>query len=219
MTLNVRDQVRQLESRINELGTRTPETPVSTPAPGAVTPAEPVAPAVEPAAVAPPPVAPAPATSTTLEEKFGTQWVVWIGGLALALGGIFLVRFTIEQGLLGPGVRIFLAGVFSALLIAAGEWARRNEIAAGIAAIPKQHIPSRLLPAIAAGAARFSRRRCADNRADRNIPRPVVHRAWCSAGMHRLALPAHAVPSAQERDIIGVTAEAAARRVTWTSAW
>jgi len=142
MTLNVRDQVRQLESRINELGTRTPETPVSTPAPGAVTPAEPVAPAVEPAAVAPPPVAPAPATSTTLEEKFGTQWVVWIGGLALALGGIFLVRFTIEQGLLGPGVRIFLAGVFSALLIAAGEWARRNEIAAGIAAIPKQHIPS-----------------------------------------------------------------------------
>jgi uncharacterized membrane protein len=90
MTLNVRDQVRQLESRINELGTRTPETPVSTPAPGAVTPAEPVAPAVEPAAVAPPPVAPAPATSTTLEEKFGTQWVVWIGGLALALGGIFL---------------------------------------------------------------------------------------------------------------------------------
>lgn len=112
MTLNVRDQVRQLESRINELGTRTPETPVSTPAPGAVTPAEPVAPAVEPAAVAPPPVAPAPATSTTLEEKFGTQWVVWIGGLALALGGIFLVRFTIEQGLLGPGVRIFLAGVF-----------------------------------------------------------------------------------------------------------
>ena len=40
---------------------------------------------------------------------------------------------------------------------------------------------------------------------------PVVHRAWCSAGMHRLALPAHAVPSAQERDIIGVTAEAAAR--------
>ena len=147
MTLNVRDQVRQLESRINELGTRTPETPVSTPAPGAVTPAEPVAPAVEPAAVAPPPVAPAPATSTTLEEKFGTQWVVWIGGLALALGGIFLVRFTIEQGLLGPGVRIFLAGVFSALLIAAGEWARRNEIAAGIAAIPKQHIPSILTAA------------------------------------------------------------------------
>jgi uncharacterized membrane protein len=44
-------------------------------------------------------------------------------------------------------VRIFLAGVFSALLIAAGEWARRNEIAAGIAAIPKQHIPSILTAA------------------------------------------------------------------------
>ena len=57
------------------------------------------------------------------------------------------MRFTIEQGLLGPGVRIFLAAVFSALLIAAGEWARRNEIAAGIAAIPKQHIPSILTAA------------------------------------------------------------------------
>ena len=36
-------------------------------------------------------------------RTFGTQWVVWIGGLALALGGIFLVRYSIEQGLIGPG--------------------------------------------------------------------------------------------------------------------
>ena len=112
----------------------------------------PAPPALEPPAPQPvepprPPAATAPTTSRTLEEKFGTQWVVWIGGLALALGGIFLVRFTIEQGLLGPGVRIFLAAVFSALLITAGEWARRNEIAAGIAAIPKQHIPSVLTAA------------------------------------------------------------------------
>ena len=76
MTLNIRDQVRQLERRINELGTRAPESPVSTAAPAAATPAEPAAPADEqtgpapkPAAAAPPPIAPAPATSTTLEEK------------------------------------------------------------------------------------------------------------------------------------------------------
>ena len=76
------------------------------------------------------------AKRATLEERFGTQWVVWIGGLALALGAIFLVRYTVEMGLLGPGVRIFLAAIFSALLITAGEWARRNEVAAGIVPIP-----------------------------------------------------------------------------------
>ena len=95
---------------------------------------------------APPPAMP-PAPEQTLEERFGTQWVVWIGGLALALGAVFLVRYTVEQGLLGPGVRIFLAGLFAAALIAAGEWTRRNEIAAGIAAIPSQHIPSILTAA------------------------------------------------------------------------
>ena len=72
---------------------------------------------------------------------------MWIGGLALALGGIFLVRYTVEQGLLGPGVRIFLAAIFAGLLIAAGEWTRRNEIASGITAIPTQHIPSILTAA------------------------------------------------------------------------
>ena len=87
------------------------------------------------------------APEQTLEERFGTQWVVWIGGLALALGAVFLVRYTVEQGLLGPGVRIFLASLFAAALIAAGEWTRRNEIAAGIAAIPAQHIPSILTAA------------------------------------------------------------------------
>ncbi len=73
--------------------------------------------------------------------------MVWIGGLALALGAIFLVRYTIEEGLLGPGVRIILAALFSAALIAAGEWARRNEIAAGFAAIPTRHIPGILTAA------------------------------------------------------------------------
>src|SRR5207344_2218167 len=98
----------------------------------------------KPAATAPTVSTPAPAT---LEERFGTQWVVWIGGLALALGGIFLVRYTVEMGLLGPGVRIFLAAIFSALLITAGEWARRNEVAAGIVPIPSQHIPGILTAA------------------------------------------------------------------------
>ena len=162
MTLNARERVRVLELRIAELEVRRPAPPIAA-APAAAAPAaapvdEPPPPVVEvPIAQAatpePPREAPVPPTpvaaaaSTTLEEKFGTQWVVWIGGLALALGGIFLVRYSIEQGLIGPGVRVILGALFAAVLIAAGEWTRRNEIAAGIVAVPTQHIPSILTAA------------------------------------------------------------------------
>jgi uncharacterized membrane protein len=77
-----------------------------------------------------------------LEERFGTQWVVWVGGLALALGGFFLVRYSIEQGLIGPGVRVTLGALLSLALIVAGEWARRNERRGGIAGLPSANIPS-----------------------------------------------------------------------------
>ncbi|MBV8839473.1 MAG: DUF2339 domain-containing protein, partial [Alphaproteobacteria bacterium] len=72
---------------------------------------------------------------------------VWIGGLALALGGIFLVQYSIEAGLIGPGVRIFLGGLFAAALIAGGEWTRRREFSIGLANVPTAHIPSILTAA------------------------------------------------------------------------
>ena len=46
--------------------------------------------------------APAPTGGATLEERLGTRWAVWVGGLALALGGVLLVRYSIEQGVFGP---------------------------------------------------------------------------------------------------------------------
>lgn len=82
-----------------------------------------------------------------LEKRFGTQWVVWVGGLALALGGIFLVRYSIEQGIFGPGLRIALGGVLALILIGLGEVARRREIIAGLAELPRAHIPSILTAA------------------------------------------------------------------------
>ncbi len=103
--------------------------------------APPQAPAPPPRAATPRPVAP------SLEERFGTHWVVWIGGFALALGGIFLVRYSIEQGLLGPGVRVMLGGLLAVLLIGAGEWLRRQETRSGVAGIPAAHIPSILTAA------------------------------------------------------------------------
>lgn len=81
------------------------------------------------------------------EERLGTRWVVWVGGLTLALGGVFLVKYSIEAGLLGPGVRVLLGGLFALALLAVGEVARRKESLLPIAALPKANIPAILTAA------------------------------------------------------------------------
>ena len=73
--------------------------------------------------------------------------MVWVGGLALALGGFFLVRYSIEQDLIGPGVKISLAAVLAAALVGAGEWTRRMERISGFSGLPAAHIPSILTAA------------------------------------------------------------------------
>lgn len=123
-----------------------PDTPAATKAVPAETTAAPVS-------ITPPPRAPRPAPppkpkrDTSFEEQFGTRWVVWVGGLALALGGVFLVRYSIEAGLIGPGMRIFFGGLLAALLVAAGEWMRRKENKSDVAGVPTAHIPSILTAA------------------------------------------------------------------------
>ena len=73
--------------------------------------------------------------------------MVWVGGVALALGGIFLVRYTIQQGLIGPGVRIFLGAFLALALVAAGEWSRRTEKLSTLSGVPSAHIPGTLTAA------------------------------------------------------------------------
>jgi uncharacterized membrane protein len=95
-----------------------------------------------------PPVPPEPAEPPkSFEERFGASWVVWIGGIALALGGIFLVQYSIEAGLIGPGVRITLGALLAVALVGAGEWMRRQDQAIGFAGVPSAHIPSILTAA------------------------------------------------------------------------
>lgn len=106
-------------------------------------------PEASPPVDAPPPLpAPAPVSREPgFEERLGTRWVVWIGGLALALGGFFMVRYSIEAGLVGPGVRVFLGGLFALALLGAGEWTRRKESISNIAALPIANIPAILTAA------------------------------------------------------------------------
>jgi len=95
----------------------------------------------------PPPPPPLPQPDRGFEETIGTQWVVWVGGLTLALGGFFMVRYSIEAGLLGPGVRTILGGLFALALLLAGEWTRRKESVSSIAALPIANIPAILTAA------------------------------------------------------------------------
>jgi uncharacterized membrane protein len=92
------------------------------------------------------PVQPA-ATSASLEERLGTRWAVWVGGLALALGGVLLVRYSIEQGMFSPAVRVALGTLFAVALVALGEWFRRGERSSPVAAMPAAHIPGILTAA------------------------------------------------------------------------
>jgi uncharacterized membrane protein len=117
------------------------ETAVEAPPPLQPVPA-PAKPAI-PVSVPPPLSPPGPG----FEEQIGTRWVVWIGGLTLALGGFFMVRYSIDAGLLGPGVRTLLGGAFALALLAAGEWTRRKESISTISALTIANIPAILTAA------------------------------------------------------------------------
>jgi len=86
--------------------------------------AYPRAEAIEPPAPVPSEPSPPP---QSLEERLGTRWTVWVGGIALGLGALLLVRYSIEQGFFGPAARIILGLAFSFALIAAGEYLRRRD--------------------------------------------------------------------------------------------
>ncbi|MET0676511.1 MAG: DUF2339 domain-containing protein, partial [Bradyrhizobium sp.] len=119
--------------------------PAPPPLPPAIEAAAPLAPEDTPEQPVLPPTPPPPARG--FEETIGTQWVVWVGGLTLALGGFFMVRYSIEAGLIGPGVRVFLGGLLATALVAAGEWTRRSEFSTGLANVPSAHIPGILTAA------------------------------------------------------------------------
>lgn len=91
--------------------------------------------------------APAASSGPGFEERLGTRWVVWVGGLTLALGGVFLVKYSIEANLLSDKVRVLLGGLFALALLAVGEYARRKESLSSIATLPKANIPAILTAA------------------------------------------------------------------------
>jgi uncharacterized membrane protein len=135
----LRRLVAQLEGRVSDLegGHRPAEAP---PVPEEETPIAQPPPLPAAVAVAPPapaplperPPAPPPPPRQSLEEKLGARLPVWIGSIALALAGTFLVKLSFERGWLSPALRVSLGVLFGVGLLAAGEVTRRNRSTGGI---------------------------------------------------------------------------------------
>src|SRR5579864_8025048 len=133
-------RIFRLDERLNALAggeiTPTPEAPAAE-TPVAETPpivqeveTPPVSPATAepPAAIAPPPSPPATRQpGRSFEQRFAERWLVWLGGVTLALGGGFLVKLSIDYGLLTPPVRVILAVLLGIGLCAGAEWLARRE--------------------------------------------------------------------------------------------
>ena len=81
-----------------------------------------------------------------LEERLGAHWAVIVGGVALAFGALLLVKYSIEQGFFGPGLRIVCGLLLGVGLVAAGEYLRRKE---RDATTPNEGAP---IPAVLTGA-------------------------------------------------------------------
>lgn len=58
---------------------------------------------------------------------FAQNWLIWAGGVTVAIAGVFLVKYGIEYGLLGPTQRIVAGLLFGLGLIASAEWLFRRE--------------------------------------------------------------------------------------------
>lgn len=54
------------------------------------------------------------------------NWMIWLGGISVALAGIFMVKYSINMGLLGPKTQISLAIITGLLLHAVADWLRRR---------------------------------------------------------------------------------------------
>lgn len=130
-------------------------TPTLSPRPGLAAadgpaPAPQVSPA-QPQAAPPAPSPAAPKRGFSVEQLLGARAFAWIGALAIALAGVFLVKYSIDQGYLDPTARVLLATALGFVLLGVGEWLRSRDarIAQALAAAGVAVLFSALFAAVA----------------------------------------------------------------------
>lgn len=74
-----------------------------------------------------------PSFFARIESSLAGNWLVWLAGAALALGGLFIAKYAFDQGLLGPWARIMVAAAAGAAMLAGSEYLRRKPDIAGVA--------------------------------------------------------------------------------------
>ncbi|MGL4756813.1 MAG: DUF2339 domain-containing protein, partial [Aeromonadaceae bacterium] len=92
------------------------------------TPTAPDAPsALVAAPVSEPPLKPSSKSDALrFEQAVASRWLVWVGGLALALGAVFLVKLGIDEGLFGPLARVCAGLLLGVGLVVGSELVRRR---------------------------------------------------------------------------------------------
>ncbi len=77
----------------------------------------------QPASTVSPITTPPPKKSKlNFEQQFGARLPVWVGAIAIVLAGFFLVKYSIDAGLLTPTVRVAVGAVFGLVLLLIGAW-------------------------------------------------------------------------------------------------
>jgi len=99
-------------------GAAPPRLPEAAPEPEGAPPARPVPPA-------------APGWVAGLSGFLSRNWVYLVAAASLALAGLFLVQYGVEQGLVTPALRVLLAVLLGLALAGAGLWVRARASRAG----------------------------------------------------------------------------------------
>ncbi len=59
------------------------------------------------------------------EDNLSSKWLLWIGAITMAFGGIFLVKYSIESNIIPPFLRVLFGAVLGLVLTIGGEQIRR----------------------------------------------------------------------------------------------
>lgn len=151
---SLKERIAQLEAKLGEPeATSTPETSdrqSATPPPVPPRPEATEGP-WQTSGVSPPPIMPEtrePSKAYVLRtENFArlgnwlrTNWTLAVAALSLIFGGLFMVQYGVERGLLTPPLRVIGALILGLALIGGGEWLRRKF---GDVSTPStKHLPS-----------------------------------------------------------------------------
>lgn len=68
----------------------------------------------------------APSAKTTVEERLGAGVFIWVGGISLILAGAFLVKYSFDNNLITPLMRVLLGTAFGFVLLAAAQFMHKK---------------------------------------------------------------------------------------------